>query len=473
MRGLAKLKYLFICFALGALQVLAFAPFEIWPISFLSLAAYFFMLRSLTANRAFKAGLAYGYGLYGFGVSWVYVSLSTYGGMPFWMGGIAIFGFAGILALFIATAAFVSVKFFDRKFILLITPFVWSIFEWLKSWVLTGFPWLDIGYTQTPSWLFSWAPLGGVYLVGFMVCVASILIVGSVNAILNSEKRLFALALGGVSLLFIGSFFLDQYSWSEPVGEPQKIGIVQANVPINNKWQSSVRSELISNYQNLSHKLAHEYQVDLLVLPETALPLYQQQTDLNFWRNMTPPNTALLTGILDSPSTSGGARESYNAAILSCDGSTQIYRKTHLVPFGEYLPLRFLFNWVLEYLELPMSDFSSWSGEQSLACGDIVNISEDAWFGDSLAPHQRRQMAQMRARELSRPMVRSANSGPSLFINEKGELLEQTAQFVEATLVRNVQPHDGDSPFKRYGNWIIWFSMFVSLLVGLISRRKT
>ena len=146
-----------------------------------------------------------------------------------------------------------------------------------------------------------------------------------------------------------------------------------------------------------------------------------------------------------------------------------------------------------------MSDFSSWSGEQSLACGDIkiglsicyedafaaeyrtnvgdatvlVNISEDAWFGDSLAPHQRRQMAQMRARELSRPMVRSANSGPSLFINEKGELLEQTAQFVEATLVRDVQPHDGDSPFKRYGNWIIWFSMFVSLLIGLISRRKT
>ena len=236
-----------------------------------------------------------------------------------------------------------------------------------------------------------------------------------------------------------------------------------------------------------------------MVWPETALPLYIQQTDADFWNYITPTNTTLLTGIIDSPSLpQGSLDESYNAAVLSCEGQTQVYRKRHLVPFGEYLPLRFLFNWVLEYLELPMSDFSSWNGAQNLKCGAInmglsicyedafaaeyrefvgdatvlINISEDAWFGDSLAPHQRRQMAQMRARELSRPMVRSANSGPSLFIDHRGALLEATAQFEVATLSRSVQPHTGDTLFKRFGNWVVYASFILILALSILARRR-
>ncbi len=495
----SKLLLFAVCLGLGAVQVLAFAPFEYWPVSFLSLAAFFSLLPRLSAKQAFRAGLAYGYGVYGFGVSWVYVSLSTYGGMPLWMGSIAVLGFSGLLALFIASTAAVSVFAFRGKYVLIGIPFVWLIFEWMKSWVLTGFPWLDIGYTQTPTWLVSWAAIGGVYLVGLIVCMTAVSIVLLFSAVLRSEFKQVGLCASAICLIALSSYLVSKVEWSQVSGEPVKVGVIQANVPINDKWQPDVRSKLISNYQTLSHQLAQSHKVDLLVLPETAFPLYAQQTDQEFWSNLTPPDTALLTGIMDSPSIAmGNLDESYNAAVLSCDGATQIYRKRHLVPFGEYLPLRFLFNWVLEYLELPMSDFSSWQGQQPLSCGDInlglsicyedafaaeyrdhvgdatmlVNISEDAWFGDSFAPHQRRQMAQMRAVELSRPMVRSANSGPSLFIDHKGNLLEASGQFIATTMVRDIQPHTGDTPFKRFGNWIVFLSLLIAVLLGAASRRK-
>jgi apolipoprotein N-acyltransferase len=413
------------------------------------------------------------------------------------MGAIAVLGFAGILALFIASASAIAAILFPGRARLVFISFVWVIFEWMKSWVLTGFPWLDIGYTQTPSWLFSWAPIGGIYLISFVVVIISSLLALALTLYVSKQKLMALVAIISVVALSLVSFISDRASWSEPIGSPIDIGIVQANVPINEKWKIDVREQLIEKYQSLSQQLKAQQNIDLLVWPETALPLYMQQTDADFWSKITPNNTALLSGILDSPSIAkGNLDESYNAAVLSCNGQTQMYRKRHLVPFGEYLPLRFLFDWVLEYLELPMSDFSSWEGAQSLNCGAIkvglsicyedafateyrtfvgdatvlVNISEDAWFGDSLAPHQRRQMAQMRARELSRPMVRSANSGPSLFIDQRGTLLAATAQFEVAALARQVQAHTGDTPFKRYGNWIIGLSFLVLLGWGAWSR---
>ncbi|MFT4634232.1 MAG: apolipoprotein N-acyltransferase [Arenicella sp.] len=482
------------CLALGALQVLAFAPFELWPVSFLSLGLTFYLIHKLAPKAAFLAGLAFGYGVYGVGVSWVYVSLATYGGMPLWMGVIAVLSFAGILAIFIASALALTAFLFSQRFRLVAISFVWLIFEWMKSWVLTGFPWLDIGYTQTPSWLFSWAPIGGIYLVSLMVLICACLIAVCLKLVLSNQRQMAIVPVIGIFVVVVLSFFADRVNWSQPIGAPIRVGIVQANVSINEKWQASVRDQLISKYRSLSQQLQAQAKVDLLVWPETALPLYMQQTDTEFWKNITPNNTALLTGIMDSPNIEQGTvDQSYNAAVLSCGGQTQVYRKRHLVPFGEYLPLRFLFNWVLEYLELPMSDFSSWKGAQNLNCGDIkvglsicyedafaaeyrefvgdatmlVNISEDAWFGDSFAPHQRRQMSQMRARELSRPMVRSANSGPSSFINERGALLAETGQFQVATLSREVQAHTGDTPFKRYGNWVISLSFLI--IFGLLT----
>ena len=496
------LKPLIIAFLLGAMLVFAFAPFYFWPLAIVSLSGLFILTNKQVPRQAFLTGLAFGYGVYGVGVSWVYVSLATYGGMPFWMGAIAVIGFAGILALFIAASAYLVNRFFAGSLRLLAWPLIWLIFEWMKSWVLTGFPWLDIGYSQTPSWLFAWAPFGGVYLVSLMVLALAALLAYAVL-----DRRIWPVIASAA--LLASSFFLNTIETVEAIGKPLIVGVVQANVDINSKWHIAQRDVLINRYRALSQQLQKDLQnkdsgkkTDLIVWPETALPLYMQQTNTDFWRSITPVGTALLTGIVDSPSLNSAdhrsLNESYNAAVLSCQGQTQVYRKRHLVPFGEYLPLRFLFNWVLEYLELPMSDLSAWQGQQNLSCGEIniglsicyedafaneyrqhvgdasvlVNISEDAWFGDSFAPHQRMQMAQMRARELGRPLVRSANTGPSLFIDHKGKVQVATEQFSIQSVSHEVQPHTGETIYKRFGNWSVYLCFLLMASVLVFNRVK-
>ena len=489
-----KLKLL-ISFIFGAVLVGSFSPFEWAPLAFVCLAGLFYLCRELPAKQTFWLGLAFGYGQFGVGVSWVYVSLHTYGGMPPWMGGIAVFLFSSILGVFAGFTTYSAARLVqqDGQLRILALASFWIIFEWIKSWIFTGFAWLELGVSQTPTWLFGFAPIGGVYLVSFaVVVVASCLVL-----LTYSKKILPALAL---LTIFMSAWYSNQLSWSSDIGEELNVGVIQANVPINEKWQGKYRDRVIANLMNMSQELqtqqvAKQTPIDLLVWPETALPLYFQQTNEEFWQSLILPNSALLTGLVDHPDNNN----SYNAAVLSCDDGQQIYRKRHLVPFGEYLPMRFLLNWLLEYLQLPMSDFSSWQEPQSLNCGDkikiglsicyedafasemrrdigdatlLVNISEDAWFGDSFAPHQRLQMGQMRARELARPMVRSANSGPSAFIDHRGNVLVKTPQFEKQTLAFMVQPQIGDTPYKRFGDWIIWLNIFLLLVARQTLRHR-
>ncbi len=486
---------LLVSFFFGAILVGSFSPFEWAPLAFFSLAALFYLCRELPAKQAFWLGLAFGYGQFGVGVSWVYVSLHTYGGMPPWMGVIAVFLFSSILGVFAGFTTFSAARLFPlggRNRLLALAAF-WVIFEWIKSWIFTGFAWLEVGVSQTPTWLFGLAPIGGVYLVSFAVTM-----VASCITLLSYHKKI--LPLMAMMVIFVLAWFSNQISWSSNAGKVLNVGIVQANVPINKKWQGDYRDQVIANLMSMSQQLQTEQAskqapIDLLVWPETALPLYYQQTNEEFWQSLILPNSALLTGLVDHPD----SKNSYNAAALYCDDAQQIYRKRHLVPFGEYLPMRFLLNWLLDYLQLPMSDFSSWQQPQPLSCGKdiniglsicyedafasemrrnvgdatlLVNISEDAWFGDSFAPHQRLQMGQMRARELARPMVRSANSGPSAFIDHLGNVLDKTPQFEQAATSYKIQPQTGETPYKRFGDWIIWLSVILLLLAKLTSRQR-
>lgn len=499
-------------FIAGALLVTAFAPFNLYICAFISVSVILYLWSDASPKASFWLGLSYGYGLYLAGVSWIYVSLSTYGGVPLWMGLIAVVCFAGVLALFIALTGYVGAKLFNQ-YRLVALPFIWVIFEWAKSWVLTGFPWLDIGYTQTPSWLMTWAPVGGVYLVSFVVLVISACVTSfMLNRHRGWSKHIVPSSIVGVLLL--SSLGLNYVNWSHPIGRSIEVGLVQPNTPIQLKWQPSYQTTLITKLVQLSQGLndvavngapafsqsTELAPVDLIIWPETALPVYMQQTSPEFWKSITPQGSSILAGIMDRPNPEN-PDELYNAAVLTCEGQEPaVYRKSHLVPFGEYLPLRFLFKWVTNYLELPMGDLLSWQGAQTLSCGEslkiglsicyedafaaeyrssvgdatlLVNISEDAWFGDSLAPHQRKQMAQMRAAELARPLVRSANSGPSLVIDVRGQVQYSTEQFVVDAQRYSVQPYTGDSLFKRFGNWIILFSFIaIALLLFIIRRRK-
>ena len=487
---------LFICLVAGALLVAAFAPLQWTPLVFICVAVLFFCCRDLPAGQTFWFGMAFGFGQFVVGVSWVYVSLHTYGGMPLWMGSIAVLLFAMILGVFAAFTTWSAARLFPKGGAprILAMAALWVLFEWLKSWVFTGFPWLELGYSQTPTWLFGLAPIGGVYLVSFAVALlASCLVLLGCYP----RKLVSGLTIIGITLL---AWYSSHSVWSQDSGAPLQVTIVQPNVPINEKWLSSNRDRIIENLMLLSAKSdapveADEKATDLLIWPETALPVYFQQTTAQFWRSLVPPETALLTGIVDNPAPA----KSYNAAVLTCAGEQQLYRKRHLVPFGEYLPMRFIFNWLLDYLQLPMSDFSSWRQPQSLSCGPnisiglsicyedafasemrryagaatvLVNISEDAWFGDSLAPHQRLQMAQMRARELSRPLLRSANTGPSVVIDQTGRILARTRQFEAGAISWSIRPQTGETPYKRFGNWIIWLCGALLLLAWASLRRR-
>lgn len=486
-----------IALSAGALMALAFAPFYFYWLPFLCLAVLALLCFSSSVKQSFYYGLAFGFGMFVVGTSWVYVSMNVYGGMPPWMGAIAVIFFSLLLGMFVAGACLVSALISSPKTPrrLISLPICWVVFEWMKSWVFTGFPWLDIGYTQTPSWLFSFAPVGGVYLVSFSVISLSVCLLA---CYVLPHRRI--LSISSVVGIMMTLWLASSIEWSEPIAKPIQVGIVQGNTPINQKWSPHYRDKVITNLQNMAFQLSEEAirkgeSLDLVVFAETALPLYFQQTNDSFWQEMMPSKTALLTGLVDSPS----VENTYNAALLNCNGQKQLYRKRHLVPFGEYMPLRSLFGWILDYLQLPMSDFAAWQGEQSLQCGDniriglsicyedafawesrhfnqdatlLVNISEDAWFGDSFAPHQRLQIGQMRAFELSRPMIRSANSGPSAIINHKGQVIAKTGQFEPAVLVHEVQPRQGATLFKQFGNWIVWLSLILIVLLYFLTRAK-
>lgn len=483
--------------AAGALAVTAYAPLQWWWLIWPCLIVLLVLAIGSKPWVAFRIGFAWGLGIYLAGISWLYVSLHVYGGMPLWMGSVAVLLFASVIALFIAAPCALTAKLAQRcaptglslglHLSLLVSLLL--VFEWAKSWVLTGFPWLDFGYTQTSSWLFALAPVGGVYLISFYVLATSALIAYSLLSAWTTRSKL---ALSMAALLCLVVWPLGQITWTNPIGEPVQVGIVQPNTPVDQKWQGQYRDQTIRKLAELSQALVSDpvKPVQLLVWPETALALSYQQTDTAFWQTLVPQGASLVTGLIDSPN----FEQSYNAAVLVCNGRRDVYRKRHLVPFGEYLPLRFLFNWVLEYLQLPMSDFSAWQEPQLLACGNnlkiglsicyedafagehrvfnadstvLINISEDAWFGDSLAPHQRLQMAQMRAHELSKPMVRSANSGPSALISKRGEVMATTAQFEVATLSVQVQPQQGATPYQQFGNWIVWLAIACAILLLL------
>lgn len=486
----------------GALSVAAYAPLEWWWLMPFCLAVLYWHWRDATPKQAAQFGFVFAIGQFGVGVSWVYVSLYTFGNMPPLMAGVAVFLFVALLACFFAALGYcfsllrqtsLSRWWLARA---LLFASLWVLADWSRSIAFTGFPWLDVGYTQTTQWLSGFAPIGGVYLVSFMLLLVAVLLaelfhvlyLRQVEKISQGKIVLFGVM---IAVVYLSGAGLTTVQWSLPKAEPISVGLVQANIPIEQKWQPEFRNELLQRYVDLMPKQA----VDLVVWPETAMPLYLHHTNTQFWQQFATNETSLIAGITEL---SLPDEKLYNAAIMTCGQEQLLYRKNHLVPFGEYLPLRRVFSWVLDYLQLPMSDFSSWSGQQAMNCGELkialsicyedafaneiranlgegevlVNISEDAWFGDSLAPHQRRQMAQMRAQELARPMVRSANSGPSSLIDADGRILLSTEQFVEQSAVGLVYPRTGFTPFTHLGLWIVYFAGLWVFLNGLLLFRQ-
>jgi len=499
--ALPGLLVLLIAMAAGASVPFAFAPFEYYPLMPLALIILFLLLPGRAPGAAFRIGFGFGLGMFGIGVNWVYISIHYFGHSPLPAAIGVMLLLVAFMSLFPAALAYVGARLqirHDARALLLFLPAGWMLLEWLRSWLFTGFPWLNVGYTQIDGPLAGFAPLFGVYGVGWLIALSAGLCVWTLRATGTARW------LGPVLLATIWSagLGLTQIEWTQTAGAPIKVSLVQGNIPQDEKWDP--QQQLVTMEKYLQMTRAEWYpqngrKSDLVIWPETAVPAFYDQVEENFLIPLRDEarrvGSDLLTGI---PVLDRGKWEYYNA-VISLGGGEGAYYKHHLVPFGEYLPLRRFLGALLQVMPLPVADFSSGQLDQPLiraagypvgvsVCYEVifgeevitqlpqaaylVNVSNDAWFGDSLAPHQHLEMARMRALETGRYMLRATNTGISAIIGPDGKLRERGPQF-EAVVVRGeFEPRSGATPYVRWGNWPVVIAAFLIVLGSMLWGRK-
>lgn len=474
----------------GAFVPLGFAPFSWYPLPVLALAVLTVLLRSAEPRDALLWGWLFGIGQFGVGVSWVYISIYLYGDAGLALSVAVMLLLVVFLAAYPAVMAWVlaRTRLGSRGwFFLAAFPAAWTLSEWLRSWLLTGFPWLNLGYSQVESPLLGYAPIMGVYGVGWVTAFSA----GLLGWFAGGGKQARIAAPVGLALLWLVGLGLNHHHWTRPVGSTLTSTLVQGNIPQDLKWKPEQQQSTLEHYVELTRR---HLDSDLVIWPETAIPAFYDQLESSFINPLREElgqhGVALVTGI---PVLDRSQWDYYNS-IISLDQPDRFYYKIHLVPFGEYLPLRDWLANVLSFLPVPQADFSSGESRQPLleaagypigssicyeiAFGEqminalpeaafLVNVSNDAWFGDSLAPHQHLEMARMRARETERYVLRATNTGISAIIDADGALLVRSRQFESETVSGDVQPRAGATPYVLWGNWpVVIGCLAVFLLAG-------
>ncbi|WP_456414160.1 apolipoprotein N-acyltransferase [Thiolapillus sp.] len=472
---------LFLAFLGGSAMVLAFAPFSQGWVALLSLAALFLLWRNASPARAFAIGWAWGMGCMGFGVFWLHHSIAQFGGVNFPLAILLTLLFAAVLALFPALAGGLARKCsrISSTTLILAYPASWALMEWVRSWLLTGFPWLTVGYSQIDTPLSGYAPLLGVYGVSLALALSA--------AALSLGPSRWLLLLPGI---WAGGWALQQLEWTQPAGEPFTTTLLQASIPQEEKWLPSQLRPTLEYYVGASE--AHPGS-RLIIWPETAVPAFADQVEESLLQPLHQrfrrQGRDLLLGI---PVRDPQGR-AYNAMISLGSSGRGEYYKRHLVPFGEFMPFKTLLQPLVELFAIPMSSFSP--GDKSKppllklagmeagisicyedAFGEevvqalpqaafLVNASNDAWFGDSLAPHQHLEMARMRALETGRYLLRATNTGVSAIISPRGALVRVLPQFERGAISAEIRPRQGQTGFSLWRNWpVVGLSI---LLLGI------
>ena len=462
----SSIKFLY-ALILGGLLPLAFAPFNYYLLAPLSLAGLFIILEDSSAKQAFVLGWLFGIAEFSIGVSWLHTSLHEFSHVDFWVSTIITAIFVMLLAIFPALVTSLSAKLADgmRAKLILFVLF-WFLVELLRGWAFTGFPWLSVGYSQTDSLLAGYAPIIGVYGISFLVVTtAAILVLIWSRAVEISSGIIVILMIWGAGGV------LKEISWTEVAASPLRMIIVQGNTAQSEKWKPKNRAEILQRYKELTLQNSG---VDLAVWPETAVPAFEhlvtEELD-DFEFELAKTDMTLLFGI---PIMDTESREYWNSAVVRGGDEVQVYKKRQLVPFGEFLPLGSIFKPLIESMQIPLVNFSAGEDKQqllkvkghnisvsicyedlftTLTAADLpsarvlVNLSNDAWFGDSIASHQHLQIARMRALESGRQLLRSTNTGISAVIDRNGKVIAKAPQFSEFVIFGAVTPYKGSTPY--------------------------
>lgn len=471
---------------------LAFAPYQVWPLAIAIPAAMIYLLDDAPPRTAFAAGWLFGCGYFGFGVYWVYNSLHDFGMAPPAVAGAITALLIVCLAVFPALALFCW-RFSRRRFgdsSLWLLPLFWLGCEWLRGWVLTGLPWLALGYSQIDSPLSGFAPLIGVYGIGVLCLLMAIAAYRLLRA-----RRLPMLA--PLLLLPLAGWALQFVDWTAARSEALKVTLVQGNIPQEVKWRSDQRQNIFNTYWR---ETSRHWDSDLIVWPETALPGHSEEIEAALLAPMQQAaidnDSTIVTGLV----VSDAATDRYYNSVMLLGEQRAVYHKRHLVLFGEYYPLRWLLDLLSGVISIPYSDLTPGPIEQppmrlgeitlgvSICFEDVfsreilralpeagllVNLTNDAWFGDSTAPHQHLQIARMRALETGRVMLRAANTGVSAFIDHRGAVTGRSRQFATESISGLVYARSGSTPFFYFARiqWLVAVAPFLLLLAGLRGKR--
>ena len=467
--------------AAGALTPLALAPFDLWPLGLLSLALFYLGLRGLAPRAALARGWCYGFGAFAAGTSWVYVSIHDYGAASPALAGLLTLLFSAGLALFFAMPAWAWVKWLRRERAPLADALafaaLWLAQEALRGWLFTGFPWLYIGYSQLAGPLAGLAPLGGVWLLSFGMALTAALLANLPALLPRWSSALIALLL--LVATWGSGLLLRDHAWTQPAGAPLKVAAMQGNVEQSMKWDPEQLNAQLALYRDLTFA---EAPADLYVWPETAVPVLKEYAEgyLSVMsRFASERNAALITGVPLRQADGEGRPRYYNAVQVIGQGEGT-YLKQKLVPFGEYVPLQDVLRGLIAFFDLPMSDFARGPADQPMLqargyriapyiCYEVVypefaaglaarselllTVSNDAWFGTSIGPLQHLQMAQMRALEAGRWMIRATNNGVTALIDPFGRLDAHVPQFQRAVLRGEVVPMQGLTPYLQWRAW--------------------
>lgn len=473
----------------GGLVVLAFAPFACYPLAILMPVCLFWLVDGVSLRRAAARGFLFGFAEFLFGVYWIYNSVHVIADAPVWVAVAMLVGLSAVMGLYLALTCMLAAWMAPASGVmrwLCAFPALWTLFEWIRSWFLSGFPWLSLGYSQIDSALRGYAPVMGV----FGVTLVSVFSAGLVLCIcvqrLSGTTRLISLGVL-VAIWGLGGA-LSTVQWTQTAGPDITVSLVQGDIPQTTKWAPETFEPTMNLYRRLTE--AH-WTSELIIWPEAAVPDYYDDVKQTYLDPLEQEARLHGTDMLIGVPTEDLVGGQYYNSVISLGRHDGVYDKRHLVPFGEFFPVpQWVRRW-LELMDLPYSDFTPGAVDQPLLqvagypvgvsiCYEdafsseimralpqaafLVNVSNDGWFGDSIALPQHLEIARMRALEAGRYLLRDTNTGITAVIKPSGKVQSRLAEDRPGVLTAEVTPFAGSTPYVQQG---IWLAM--CLIAGLLS----
>jgi len=483
-----------LAFPAGLMLAAAFAPVGVAPLAVLCPAFLFLLWEGAAPRAAAWRGFLFTGGTFLAGTYWLYNSIHLVGQAPLWIALFLMLGLVAIMGSYTALLGYAVARWGAasgplRWLVLL--PAGWVVVEWFRGWFLSGFPWLALGYSQLETPLHGYAPVSGVYGTS----LAAALMAGAVVTLLLGRRAARLVALVLVLAIVVAGALLARVEWTEPRGTEVSVVLVQGAVPQSMKWEAGQRERTLELYAGLT---APHLGTDIIVWPEAALPALER--DIRpFLDSLRAAARERGSDVILGQLRRDPATGAYYNALLALGESEQWYDKRRLVPFGEFFPVPAQVREWLRLMNLPYSDFEAGADDQPplAAAGEtlapticyedayaseqlqlvrnstlLVNVTNDAWFGDSTAPHQHLDISRMRALETGRPMLRATNDGVTALIAHDGTLTATLPQFEAGVLTGTVQPRVGDTPYVRFGNWPVLLVAFGALALGFAWPRR-